>query len=204
MIASVSGMVEHAGLDRVVIVVGGVGMLVHTTPSTAGACRVGAEAQLATTLVVREDSLTLFGFATPDERDMFETVQSVPGVGPRIALAMISVMGPDDLRRALSAGDTKSLTKVPGIGPKSAQRLVLELKDKVGLPGGAATAAGESPVAGSGGGRAGWSDQVTSALTGLGYSAKQAADAVDRVAADNPEETNVSVLLRLALRSLRP
>lgn len=203
MIASLSGMVQHAGLDRVVIVVGGVGMLVHTTPSTAGACWVGAETQLATTLVVREDSLTLFGFATPDERDMFETVQSVSGVGPRIALAMISVMGPDDLRQALSAGDTKSLTKVPGIGPKSAQRLVLELKDKVGAAG-AAAAPGGPASAGSGAPGAGWSDQVTAALTGLGYSAKQAEDAVARVAADNPGESNVSVLLRLALRSLRP
>lgn len=202
MIASVTGMVEHAGLDRVVIVVGGVGMLVHTTPGTAGSCRVGAQAQLATTLVVREDSLTLFGFATADERDMFETVQSVSGVGPRIALAMISVMGPDDLRRALSTGDTKTLTTVPGIGPKSAQRLVLELKDKVGAPG-AAAAPGVSSGA-SGAAPAGWSDQVTDALTGLGYSAKQAADAVDRVGQANPEETNVSVLLRLALRSLRP
>ena len=202
MIASVAGVVQHAGLDRVVIVVGGVGMLVHTTPSTAGACRVGGEAQLATTLVVREDSLTLFGFATPDERDMFETVQSVSGVGPRIALAMISVMGPDDLRRALSSGDTKSLTTVPGIGPKSAQRLVLELKDKVGMP--SASSAGGAMTPGPGTARVGWSDQVTSALIGLGYSAKQAADVVDQVAQANPDESNVSVLLRLALRSLRP
>lgn len=202
MIASVAGIVQHAGLDRVVVSVGGVGMLVHTTPATAGSCRVGAETQLATTLVVREDSLTLFGFATADERDMFETVQSVSGVGPRIALAMISVMGPDDLRHALSAGDTKSLTKVPGIGPKSAQRLVLELKDKVGaLPGSGSGTAASTAAAGGG---SGWGEQVTEALTGLGYSAKQAADAVTRVADENPGETNVSTLLRLALRSLRP
>ncbi|NLW99327.1 MAG: Holliday junction branch migration protein RuvA, partial [Actinomycetales bacterium] len=105
MIASLSGVVEHVGLDRVVVVVGGVGMLVHTTPATAAGCRAGAEAHLSTTLVVREDSLTLFGFASADERDMFETVQSVSGVGPRIALAMLSVMGPGDLRRALADGD---------------------------------------------------------------------------------------------------
>ena len=202
MIASVSGTVEHAGLDRVVISVGGVGILVHTTPAAAGSARVGDEAHLATTLVVREDSLTLFGFATVEERDMFETVQSVSGVGPRIALAMISVMGPDDLRLALSAGDTKSLTKVPGIGPKSAQRLVLELKDKVAAA--ASEAGGAATPTSATGGLAGWTDQVTEALTGLGYSAKQAGDAVDRVRQAHPEEQNVSVLLRQALRSLRP
>lgn len=201
MIASVTGVVEHVGLDRVVVVVGGVGMLVHTTPATAGSCRTGAQTHLATTLVVREDSLTLFGFATADERDMFETVQGVSGVGPRIALAIISVLGPDDLRRALRDGETATLTKVPGIGPKSAQRLVLELKDKVGPVAGGAGDAGE-PAA-----RIpadGWKGQVSDALTGLGYSAKQAGDAVAAVAEANPDEHNVSTLLRLALRGLRP
>lgn len=200
MIASVSGVVQHAGLDRVVVAVGGVGMLVHTTPAAAGACRVGSQTQLWTSLVVREDSLTLFGFSSPDERDMFETVQSVSGVGPRIALAMISVMGPDDLRSALGSGDTKALTKVPGIGPKSAQRLVLELGDKVGpVAAGAPPSGSRSPSR-----PGGWQDQVGEALTGLGYSAKQAGDAVAQVAQDNPGETDVSTLLRLALRSLRP
>lgn len=200
MIASLSGVVEHAGLDRVVIVVGGVGMLVHTTPATAAACRTGTDTHLSTTLVVREDSLTLYGFATADEREMFEIVQSVSGVGPRIALAMLSVMGPQDLRLALSAGDTKALTRVPGIGAKSAERLVLELRDKVGRVGGSASAA-TSPSIPSGGG---WEQQVTEALTGLGYSVKQAGEAVLRVAAAHPEEHNVSTLLRLALRGLRP
>lgn len=200
MIASLSGVVERAGLDRVVIVVGGVGMLVHTTPATAGSCRTGSQAHLSTTLVVREDSLTLFGFATADERDMFETVQSVSGVGPRIALAMISVMGPDDLRRALAEGDAKTLTKVPGIGPKSAQRLVLELKDKVSAVPSAQTAAGSSAPPP----RRGWEDQVGDALTGLGYSAKQAGEAVAAVGAAHPDEQDISTLLRLALRGLRP
>jgi holliday junction DNA helicase RuvA len=201
MIASLSGVVDHVGLDRVVVVVGGVGMLVHTTPATAAACRLGSGTQLSTTLVVREDSLTLFGFTTDDEREMFETVQSVSGVGPRIALAMLSVMGPQDLRVALSEGDTKALTKVPGIGAKSAERLVLELRDKVGRArGGAATSAAPSSATAS----SGWADQVTEALTGLGYSARQAADAVTKVAAAHPDEDNVSTLLRLALRGLRP
>ena len=200
MIASLHGVVEHAGLDRVVVVVGGVGMLVHTTPATAAGTRTGSEVHLSTTLVVREDSLTLYGFATPDEREMFEIVQSVSGVGPRIALAMLSVMGPQDLRLALSEGDTKALTRVPGIGAKSAERLVLELRDKVGRVTGSATAA-TTPTLRSG---HGWEEQVTEALTGLGYSARQAGDAVTRVAAGHPEEGNVSTLLRLALRELRP
>ena len=201
MIASVSGVVEHAGLDRVVVVVGGVGMLVHTTPATAASCRTGADAHLSTSLVVREDSLTLFGFATSDEREMFETVQSVSGVGPRIALAMLSVMGPDDLRAALSNGDTKTLTKVPGIGAKSAQRLVLELKDKVARVSFGGEASAAPGPAGSG---AAWEEQVTEALTGLGYSAKQAADVVTKVAAEHSDERNISTLLRLSLRGLRP
>ena len=198
MIASLTGVVEHAGLDRVVVAVGGVGLLVHTTPATAGSCRSGSETRLATTLVVREDSLTLFGFATANERDMFETVQSVSGVGPRIALAMISVLGSQDLRRALAEGDAKTLTTVPGIGPKSAQRLVLELKDKVSSVPSAAAPAGGSPPS-----RRGWEDQVSDALTGLGYSAKQAGEAVAAVGTAHPEEQDISTLLRLALRGLR-
>jgi len=178
-----------------------VGLLVHTTPATAAACRTGSQLRLATTLVVREDALTLYGFGAVDERDMFETVQSVSGVGPRIALAMLSVMGPDDLRIALSEGDTKALTRVPGIGAKSAERLVLELRDKVGH---VATGTGTSPTAATGGDADGWRTQVTEALTGLGYSAKQASDAVSAVAKEHPQERDISTLLRLALRGLRP
>ena len=199
MIASLAGVVEHAGLDRVVLGVGGVGLLVHTTPATAAACRTGSQLCLATTLVVREDALTLYGFGAVDERDMFETVQSVSGVGPRIALAMLSVMGPDDLRIALSEGDTKALTRVPGIGAKSAERLVLELRDKVGH-----VATGSTPTAVTDGDGDGWRTQVTEALTGLGYSAKQDSDAVSAVAKDHPQERDISTLLRLALRGLRP
>lgn len=201
MISSLSGVVQHAGLDRVVVVVGGVGLLVHTTPATAAACRTGSTAELSTTLVVREDALTLFGFPTVDERDMFETVQSVSGVGPRIALAMLSVLGPQDLRVALSQGDTKALTKVPGIGAKSAERLVLELRDKVARVSGAgATSAASTTTPHPGG----WDDQVLEALTSLGYSARQASEAVAKVGAAHPQEQNVSTLLRLALRGLRP
>ncbi len=201
MIASLRGPVGHVGLDHVVVEVGGIGMLVHTTPATAAGCHRGREASLATTLVVREDSLTLYGFAGAAERDMFETVQTVSGVGPRLALAMLSVMGPDELAGALTAGDAKALTAIPGIGAKSAQRLVLELRDKVGaLHGtGAAPAAGAARRPGA----EPWREQVTEALVGLGWSGKQAADAVEQVAADAPADAEVATYLRLALRELR-
>ncbi|HPB72414.1 MAG TPA: Holliday junction branch migration protein RuvA [Phycicoccus sp.] len=200
MIAAVRGSVVRVGLDRVVVLVGGVGLLVHTTPATAASARRGDDIALATTLVVREDALTLYGFLGDDEREMFETVQSVSGVGPRLALAMLSVMGPDELRLALASGDTKSLTKVPGVGPKSAQRLVLELKDKVGgMPSGAGAGSGApAPVVAPA-----WQDQVTQALVGLGWSAKQAGDAVTTVAAQAPADGEVAAYLRLALRELR-
>jgi Holliday junction DNA helicase RuvA len=203
MIASVRGPVTHVGLDHVVVEVGGVGMLVHSTPATASSCRRGSEASLATTVVVREDSLTLFGFASPAERDMFETVQTVSGVGPRLALAMLSVMGPDELAAALASGDSKALTTIPGIGAKSAQRLVLELRDKVGAirgAGGASTTGTAPAVAG----QEPWRGQVAEALVGLGWSAKQAADAVERVAASAPPDADIAGYLRLALRELRP
>jgi Holliday junction DNA helicase RuvA len=146
VIASLRGPVTHVGLDHVVVEVGGVGMLVHTTPATASSCHRGSEASLATTLVVREDSLTLYGFGAAADRDMFETVQTVSGVGPRLALAMLSVMGPDQLAAALSSGDAKALTTIPGIGAKSAQRLVLELRDKVGAVRGPVAAGAAAPV----------------------------------------------------------
>ncbi len=203
MIASVRGPVAHVGLDHVVVEVGGVGMLVHTTPATASACHRGSEASLATSLVVREDSLTLFGFSAPAERDMFETLQTVSGVGPRLALAMLSVMGPDQLAVALSSGDTKALTTIPGIGAKSAERLVLELRDKVGAVRGAGTTPAGSTPAGPVG-RQPWRGQVTEALVGLGWSAKQAGDAVERVAGSAPADADIAAYLRLALRELRP
>ena len=203
MIASVRGPVTHVGLDHVVVEVGGIGMLVHTTPATASACRRGAEASLATSLVVREDSLTLFGFGAPAERDMFQTLQTVSGVGPRLALAMLSVMGPDQLAVALSTGDSKALTTIPGIGAKSAERLVLELRDKVGVVRGAGGAPAAGAVASSDI-REPWRGQVTEALVGLGWSAKQAGDAAERVAATAPADADIAAYLRLALRELRP
>src|SRR5690625_314775 len=122
MIASVSGQVDQVGLDACVVVAGGIGYRVHTTPATLATVRTGAQATLATSMVVREDSMTLFGFAEAEERDVFELLQTVSGVGPRLALAMLAVHTPDDLRRAVAAEDIKALTMVPGIGQKGARR----------------------------------------------------------------------------------
>ena len=198
MIASLSGRVAHVGLDRLVVEVGGVGMLVHTTPRTAADLRAGHDVTVATTLIVREDSLTLFGFGSPGERDMFETVQTVSGVGPRLALAMLSVLTPDEVSTALRRGDLATLTKIPGVGKKSAERLVLELKDKVGMPF-APVGDSAAPTAPSGDARR---DQVAEALVGLGWSAKQAADAVSTVSASADPDASVAALLRMALREL--
>jgi Holliday junction DNA helicase RuvA len=201
MIASVRGVVRSAGLDAAVIEVGGVGLRLHTTPATAASLRPGAEAVLATTLIVREESLTLYGFADEDERAVFDLVLTVSGVGPRIALAMLAVHTPDVLRRAVSSGDLAALTKVPGIGKKGAERIVLELRDKIGMPAGAASSSTSRPAVDEA------TAQVRDALVGLGWSAKQADDAVVAVmsAADQPDAggaSNVSTLLRAALREL--
>jgi Holliday junction DNA helicase RuvA len=207
VISSVRGEVIAVHLDHAVIEVGGVGLAVRTTPAALAELRRGEQARLWTTLVVREDSLTLFGFTTTAGKELFELVQSVSGVGPKIALALLAVLDPDELRRALSAGDTATLCRAPGIGKKSAERLVLELRDKVGAAG--TTKAGmAAPVNGSVSGPLAWRPQVTDALVGLGFSAKQADDAVDAVAAvaadEDPAVTNgdVGVLLRRSLALL--
>ncbi|MEI2775547.1 MAG: Holliday junction branch migration protein RuvA [Tetrasphaera sp.] len=194
MIASLRGIATQVGLDRVVVEVGGVGLLVHTTPAAAAATRTGNEVTLATSLVVREDSLTLYGFPSAGEREMFETVQTVSGVGPRLALAMLSVLSAQALRQAIATSDLATLTKVPGVGRKGAERIALELRDKV-----AADAAGQetSPAVG-----AGAKEQVAEALAGLGWSAKAAADAVDTVLAGDAAPEDVAGLLRAALREL--
>jgi holliday junction DNA helicase RuvA len=200
VIASVRGPVRHVGLDHVVVEVGGVGLRVHTTPGTAAECRTGTEATLETSMVVREESLTLYGFRGADAKALFEQVQTVSGVGPRLALAMLSVHAPDAVRRAIAQGDLVALTKVPGIGRKSAERLVLELKDKI-------LAVGVDPAdlavqPGAGGVEDGVHTQVRDALEGLGWSAKQAADAVKKIVGGPEAPTGVSEILRAALREL--
>lgn len=202
MISSVRGQVLSISLDHVVIEVGGVGLAVRTTPATLAGLRRGEQARLATTLVVREDSLTLFGFASDAAKDLFELVQSVSGVGPKIALALLAVLDPEQLRRALASGDTVTLTRAPGIGKKGAERLVLELRDKMGPVGPVATVAASSTGAGAPAGFA-WRAQISEALVGLGFTARQADDATAAVAADADDpavsDGDVGVLLRRAL-----
>ena len=202
MIASLAGTVAQVGLDRAVVDVGGVGYLVHATPATLAGLRVGEHARLHTTLVVREDSMTVYAFADADEREVFETAQSVSGVGPRIALAMLAVLTPDALRRAIATEDLAALKRVPGIGAKSAQRIVLELGGKLAAPGPDGAPAGPAPSAASGDRR----DQVVEALVGLGWTAKVADDAVAKVLAETGtevvQESEVAATLRAALRGL--
>ena len=199
MIAHLSGSVAGVSPDGAVIDVGGFGLRVQCTPGTLASLKLGEPARVATSLVVREDSLTLFGFGTDDERNVFELLQTATGIGPRLALAMLAVHSPDALRRAVAAEDVKALTMVPGVGNKGAQRIILELKDRLGAPG---------ELAGNGAGPArraepSWRDQVQSGLVNLGWSARDADAAVDAVEADSGEQTpDVATALRAALRKL--
>ncbi|SFQ51721.1 holliday junction DNA helicase RuvA [Amycolatopsis arida] len=196
MISSVRGEVLSVGLDHVVVEVGGVGLAVQATPATLATLRRGEQARLHTALVVREDSLTLFGFADPESRELFGLLQTVSGIGPRLALAALAVLDPDTLRTALAEGNITVLTQVPGIGRKGAERLTLELRDKV------VAAAGDGGPA-PGGAPAGSAvrGEVVEALTGLGFAAKQAEQAVDKVlAADGAGDT--AGVLRAALATL--
>ncbi|MEV4682379.1 Holliday junction branch migration protein RuvA [Streptomyces kurssanovii] len=198
MIAFVSGPVAALAPTTAVIEVGGIGMAVQCTPNTLSELRIGQDAKLATSLVVREDSLTLYGFADDDERQVFELLQTASGVGPRLAQAMLAVHSPDALRIAVATGDEKALTAVPGIGKKGAQKLLLELKDRLGEPLGSGPAVG-APVSRS------WRDQLHAALIGLGYATREADEAVAAVAPQAEAmgaAPEVGPLLRAALQSL--
>jgi Holliday junction DNA helicase RuvA len=196
MIAFVRGEVAAVTLSSAVVEVGGVGLELQCTPNTLATLRVGRPATLPTSMVVREDSLTLFGFVDEDEKSLFELVQTASGVGPKLAQAMLAVLSPDRLRQAVADEDVKTLTTVPGIGQKGAQRIILELKDRIGAPSGGGAARPSSPAGGA------WRDQVQQGLVGLGWSAKEAEKAVDAVAPDAGEIPDVGALLRAALRTL--
>ena len=203
MIAFVTGRVAAIAPDSVVVEVGGFGVQLACAPSTIARVRVGEPARLATSLVVREDSLTLYGFSDDDERTVFELLQTASGVGPRLAQAMLGVHPPATLRRAVAADDFATLSMVPGIGRKTAQRIVLELKDKLA----GAALAGDVVTLPSGS-SASWRESVHSALLGLGYSVREADDAVLTVAADADAMAatggapDVASLIRYALRTL--
>jgi holliday junction DNA helicase RuvA len=209
MIASVSGRVAAVSPEGAVVEVGGIGLAVQCTPGTIARLQVGESARLSTSLIVREDSLTLYGFADDDERQLFELLQTANGVGPRLAQAVLAIHPPREVRRAVSMADVKALMQVPGIGKKGAERLILELRDRLGsttsdtsLDGPAVTGpASVTPVAP-------WRDQLSSALVGLGWSTKEADSALAQLASVADEQIaatgsiEVAVLLRQALQLL--
>lgn len=201
MIASLRGTVITIGLGSAVIECQGVGYEVTTTPSTLAQLQRGEEALLLTTMVVREDAMKLYGFIDDQTREMFSLLQTVTGLGPRLALACESVLSPIEISQAIAGGDSKTLQRVPGVGKRMAERLIVELKDKLGaFTAGVVESGGESaPVQGVA--PVVVIDQVTQALVGLGFSEKQADEAVASVLSSNPE-LDTSAALRAALAKL--
>jgi Holliday junction DNA helicase RuvA len=211
LIASVNGRVAAVSPDGAVVEVGGIGLSVQCTPGTIARLTVGEDARLATSLVVREDSLTLYGFADDDERQLFELLQTANGVGPRLAQAVLAIHPPREVRRAVSMADVKALMQVPGIGKKGAERLILELRDRLGttstdtqLDGPASAPAGLAPLTPV----APWRDQLSSALVGLGWSSREADTAITALTPVADEQlastgrADVALLLRQALQLL--
>lgn len=197
MISFVRGPVAALSLAQAVIDVNGVGMLVHATPKTLGGLRLGEEVRLTTAMIIREDSMTLYGFADEQEREVFEVLLSVSGIGPRLALAILSVLEPESIRIGVDTGDGKVFTKVPGVGPKVAGRIVLELKGKLKPTG--------APIPSAPAAALEWKDQVVAAMTSLGWNEKDALKAIDAALAAEPElveGANVPAVLRATLRWL--
>ena len=200
MISLINGIVRSISQENAIVEVGGVGFSVSITGPTSTHLNLGASVQLFTTLVVREDSLTLFGFLDDESRSTFELVQTVSGIGPKVALAIIGAHTPDSLARAISQEDIKAIEKVPGIGRKGAQRLILELKGKISDFGGAERLQSHQPV---------WREQLISALVSLGFSAKESDTSINDVLASYAEEgtdpstVDLSELLKKTLQNGR-
>jgi Holliday junction DNA helicase RuvA len=195
MISSLRGPVLEIRLDSLVIGVGGVGMTVMCSPDTISQARVDKEITLFTSLIVREDSLTLFGFANSENREMFEVVQGVSGFGPKLAFTILSSLPADELRNAIGNEDVARLKQTPGVGAKGAQRLVLELKDRIGTPTSGAKRSSSS--------QAQWQIQVEQGLLGLGWSPRDAQRAISAVIEEGATESQETPeLLRRALQIL--
>jgi Holliday junction DNA helicase RuvA len=198
MISTLSGTIRSLSQDKLVIEVGGVGLSVLINPPTSLGLTLGAQTTLYTSLVVREDSLTLFGFLSEEVRNLFELVQTVSGVGPKVALSIMGALTPEDLARAISQEDTSAIERVPGIGKKGAQRMILELKGKLNDLSPGATYKGHQPP---------WREQLLSALVSLGFSPKESDSAISHVVNDlqgddqDPAAMALSELLKLALAS---
>ncbi|ASY15997.1 holliday junction DNA helicase RuvA [Candidatus Planktophila sulfonica] len=200
MISLINGIVRSISSDRAVVEVGGVGLAVSLTSQTTAQLNLGTPVQLFTSLVVREDSLTLFGFLDEESRSAFELVQTVSGIGPKVALAILGAHTPQSLAVAIAQEDIKAIEKVPGIGRKGAQRLILELKGKISDFGSVDHKQIHQPV---------WREQLTSALISLGFTAKDSDSAITAVVsqyADNgidAQSVDISELLKAALQSGR-
>ena len=191
MISSVNGIVLEIRPDALVVSIGGVGLLVMASPDVISTAKLGEPITLHTSLVVREESLTLFGFTSGDSRELFELIQGVSGFGPRLAFTILSFLSPDQLRAAIGSGDVARLTKTPGVGAKGASRLILELKDRIGYSSSTQSLANE------------WEHQVEQALIGLGWSAKDSASAVTSLKNEYGEDgLSVAELLKHALQLL--
>ena len=200
MISLINGVVRSIGSDKVIVEVGGVGLAVSVTTQTGSQLNIGVPVQLFTTLIVREDALTLFGFLDEESRSTFELVQTVTGIGPKVALAIMGSHSPQTLAAAIAQEDISAIEKVPGIGRKGAQRLILELKGKISDFGTSHKSAHHQPV---------WREQLTSALVSLGFTAKDSDAAINSVIAEyaengvEPTEIELSELLKKALQSGR-
>lgn len=196
MIASLNGVVERKLLDSVIIETGGVGYRVFATPDTLAKLRVDMPATLLTELVVRDDSLTLYGFKNSEEQDLFLLLQKVSGIGPRVALSILAVLDPQTLCQAIVTGDTATLKQVPGIGKRVSERLIVELKDKVedvvSTP--STTSSGTATVA------TGLRAEVTEALTGLGFTDSEVSKAISAVLTENPDADSATVLRQSLIR----
>ena len=198
MIASISGKVLETRIDGLVINVGGVGMFVLCAPDLVASVKVGQEVFIYTSLIVREDSLTLFGFETTASRELFELVQSVSGFGPKLAFTILAAMAPEEFKYAIASEDVNRLKQTPGVGAKGAQRLVLELKDRIGSAALTRHSTTETQV---------WKKQVEQGLVGLGWSPKDASKAITTVESELEESTtakdlDVAQLLKRALQIL--
>ena len=200
MISLINGTVRSISPERTVVEVGGVGLAVSITSHTSSQLNLGAPIQLFTSLVVREDSLTLFGFLDEESRAAFELVQTVTGIGPKVALAILGAHTPQSLAVAIAQEDIKAIEKVPGIGRKGAQRLILELKGKISDFGTSEHRQMHQPV---------WREQLTSALISLGFSAKDSDSAISAVVSQYADKgidaqgVDISELLKAALQTGR-
>ena len=198
MISLLTGTVRSISSDRIIVEVGGFGVSVLVNQQTSAQATLGAQIQLFTSLVVREDSLTLFGFINDESRTLFELVQTVSGIGPKVALSILGALTPEDLGRAIAQEDVAMIEKVPGIGRKGAQRLILELKGKLSDLSTGQSYTSHQPA---------WREQLTSALVSLGFSPKESDAAISNVVSElqsndvDASTLDLSELLKLTLAS---